>query len=135
MISSGHLAENKDGTIWCGTQSAVIYLIKPVFDANGNPDLSKFTFKKFDGKEGFIKALGGVWHVKNENYFPGDSFIYRFDEKIKRFLPDTTFGVFKQTVVVVLISSIWWKTHQEGCGSVLARKLLWQNNNQMVSKV
>ncbi len=86
--------ENKDGTFWGGTQSGVIYRIKPVFDANGNPDVSKFTFRKYDEKDGFRKALGGVWHIKDENYFPADSVIYRFDEKTKRFIPDTTFGVF-----------------------------------------
>ena len=86
--------ENKDGTVWAGTQSGVIYKITPVYTADGVPDISRFTFKKYDEADGFHKALGGVWHIKNENYFPADSVIYRFDEVSKRFIADTTFGVF-----------------------------------------
>ncbi|KIC95418.1 ATP-binding protein [Flavihumibacter solisilvae] len=84
--------ENNDGTFWAGTQSGVIYLVTPAFDSQGKPDLSKFKYRKYDEKDGFRNALGGVWHVKDENYFPADTLIYRFDQKKQRFFKDTTFA-------------------------------------------
>jgi signal transduction histidine kinase/CheY-like chemotaxis protein len=85
-------AENKDGTIWAGTQNGFLYLLTPAYTSNGQPDPARFTFKRYDEKDGLKRALGGVWNLKNENYFPGDTCIYRFNPQTQRFYGDTTFG-------------------------------------------
>lgn len=86
--------DNKDGTFWAGTQSGSVYLIKPVYGASGQPDVSQFTYEKFGEEHGLRRSLGTVVHLKGENYFVGDSSLFRFDEKQRRFYPDTSFGNF-----------------------------------------
>jgi hypothetical protein len=87
-------AENPDGSFWAGTQNVDVYHIIPVFDKDGKPDLSKFTFTKYGAADGLVDGLGSVYNVNGKNYFGGDSALYSFNEKTKRFVPDTTFGTF-----------------------------------------
>ena len=87
-------SENKDGTIWAGTQSSSVYLVTPSFDEAGLPDVSKFRFEKFGEANGLRKPTGALYKIKGENWFVCDSSLYKFDEKQKRFYPDTTFGHF-----------------------------------------
>ncbi len=87
-------AENKDGTIWAGTQSGSVYLIKPSYGTNGKPDVSGFRYEKFDVTAGMSNALGSVYHIKGENWFLGDSALYKFDAKTRKFYADSTFGNF-----------------------------------------
>lgn len=88
-------SENEDGTIWIGTQSSIIYKLRPAFNEKGEPVLTKFQVEKFGAEHGFKAALGAVFKIKGESWFPADSCIYRFDEKQNRFVKDTTFGNFK----------------------------------------
>ena len=87
-------ADNKDGTFWAGTQNGSAYRVKPAYDANRKIDVSQFVFEKYGEANGLNNAMGTVVHIKGENYFVGDSSLYRFDEKQKKFYPDTTFGYF-----------------------------------------
>ncbi|MFC0773662.1 GAF domain-containing protein [Terrimonas alba] len=88
-------SENKDGTVWAGTQSGAVYLLTPAFDKNGEPDIHQFRFERFGEANGLKNSLGAVYHIKGESWFVGDSALYKFDEKQKRFYPDTvTFGRF-----------------------------------------
>ncbi len=89
-------SENKDGTIWAGTQNAVVYLLTPAFDENGEPDINRFTYEKFGAEQGLKNSLGAVFTLKGESWFVGDSSLYRFDKNQKRFYPDTTFGHFPE---------------------------------------
>jgi K+-sensing histidine kinase KdpD/CheY-like chemotaxis protein len=88
-------SENKDGTVWVGTQSSLVYRITPSFNEKQEPVINKFSVEKFGKEQGFSSALGAVYKIKGESWFPADSFIYKFDEKQKRFVKDTTFGNFK----------------------------------------
>ena len=88
-------SENKDGTIWAGTQNGPVYNINLAFDENGNVNLQKTKFEKYDAKQGYKDGLGRVYFIKGINYFFGDSTLYTFDDKLKRFIPDSTFGNFK----------------------------------------
>lgn len=87
-------SEEKDGTIWCGTQSAVVYRIAPAFNENGEPDIQRFTFERFGEAQGLKNSSGGVYNIKGESWFVGDSSLFKFDANKKRFYPDTTFGRF-----------------------------------------
>jgi len=87
-------SENSDGTIWAGTQSGFVYLVNLAFDTKGSVDLQKTKFERFGPESGFRSGLGQVYFIKGKNYFIGDSTLYTYDEKIKRFNPDTTFGKF-----------------------------------------
>jgi signal transduction histidine kinase len=86
-------AENDDGTIWAGTQSGAVYKITLGFDENGKLDLQKTTAKEYGAESGY-QSGGGVVHVNGSNYFLGDSLIYSYNEKLKKILPDSTFGSF-----------------------------------------
>ena len=88
-------AENKDGTIWCGTQNSVVYRITLAFDENKNVDPQKATFQKFGTEHGYKNGLGIVYSIKEKNYFIADSALFTFDDSLKKFIPDTTFGTFK----------------------------------------
>ncbi|MGE5107046.1 MAG: GAF domain-containing protein, partial [Sphingobacteriales bacterium] len=88
-------AENKDGTLWAGTQAGLAYRITLAVDESGNIDLQKTKFEKFGSEHGLKNGLGQVYPIKGKNYFVTDSSLYTFDEKINRFIPDTTFGQFK----------------------------------------
>ncbi|HEY5771993.1 MAG TPA: GAF domain-containing protein, partial [Chitinophagaceae bacterium] len=87
-------SENKDGTIWAGTQSGFVYLLNLAFDTKSSVDLQKTKFERFGPESGFRSGLGQVYFIKGKNYFIGDSTLYTYDEKNKRFNPDTTFGSF-----------------------------------------
>lgn len=84
--------DNKDGSFWAGSQSGVAYRVMPAFLADGRPDMSKFTFRKFGEADGLINAVGQVNEFDGETVFIGDTVIYRFDDKTQRFTPDTLFG-------------------------------------------
>ncbi|HRO71286.1 MAG TPA: triple tyrosine motif-containing protein, partial [Chitinophagaceae bacterium] len=88
-------AENKDGSFWAGTQNGSVYLIKPALDANGQLDVKRFVYEKFGEGHGLRKAAGSVFQIKGENYFLGDSSLFRFDEQQKKFYADTSFGNFE----------------------------------------
>jgi len=87
-------SENIDGSIWAGTQSGFVYLVNLAFDTKGSVDLQKTKFERFGPESGFRSGLGQVYYIKGKNYFIGDSTLYTYDEKQKRFNPDTTFGSF-----------------------------------------
>ncbi|HEX6169220.1 MAG TPA: GAF domain-containing protein [Chitinophagaceae bacterium] len=87
-------SENADGSIWAGTQSGLVYLVNLAFDIKGNVDLQKTKFERFGPESGFRNGLGQVYYIKGRNYFIGDSTLYSYDEKLKRFNIDTTFGSF-----------------------------------------
>ena len=88
-------AENKDGTIWAGTQAGLAYRITLSIDEKGNIDLQKTSFVKYGIEHGYKNLLGSVHSIKGINYFVSDSSLYTFDDKLKRFIPDSTFGQFK----------------------------------------
>ncbi len=88
-------SENKDGSFWAGTQNGTVYLVTPAYDAKGQPDVKRFVYEKFGEEHGLRKAAGSVFNIKGENYFLGDSSLFRFDEQQKRFYADTTFGNFE----------------------------------------
>ncbi len=88
------ISENKDGTYWAGTQAGVAYKITLAADGKGNIDLQKTSFEKYGAEHGLMKGLGQVYNIKGVNYFVADSSLYTFDDKQKRFIPDTTFGRF-----------------------------------------
>ena len=87
-------SENKDGTVWAGTQSGVVYKLTPSFNEKDQPVLSKFRIEKFGEKQGLKSAIGVVYKIKDKSWFPGDSCIYTFDENKKQFVKDTSFGNF-----------------------------------------
>ena len=87
-------SENADGSIWAGTQSGLVYLVNLAFNEKGSVDLQKTKFERFGPESGFRNGLGQVYFIKGRNYFIGDSTLYSYDEKLKRFNIDTTFGSF-----------------------------------------
>ena len=87
-------SENKDGSLWTGTQSGIVYRINPSFDENGEPLLKKFQISKLGAEQGLKAASGLVFQVGDETFFPGDSCIYQFNNTEKRFVPDYRFGHF-----------------------------------------
>ncbi|WP_169749139.1 response regulator [Flavihumibacter petaseus] len=86
-----HAGKN-DSTFWAGSQNGNAYMIMPAFDQNGYPDLGRFTYRQFGEAQGLKSALGGVWRVAGDNFFPADSAIYRFDRQTEKFYKDTLFG-------------------------------------------
>ncbi|HET6723938.1 MAG TPA: GAF domain-containing protein, partial [Chitinophagaceae bacterium] len=89
-----NFAENKDGSIWAGTQNGVAYRLTLTPNEKGIPDPQKTIVEKFGAEAGFRNGLGAVYSVKGKNYFVGDSGLFRFDDKLKRFIDDSTFGTF-----------------------------------------
>jgi signal transduction histidine kinase/DNA-binding response OmpR family regulator len=85
-------AEDKEGTIWGGTQNEIVYRLNLVLDKDGNIDLEKSHAEKFGRANGLGAGSGYIVPIRGKVYFPCDSLIYRFSEKEKRFLPDPTFG-------------------------------------------
>lgn len=88
-------AENKDGSIWAGTQSNLLYLITIPQYANEKPDVKNIKFEKYGREQGYKNGIGAVYSIKGTSYFEGDTCIYTFDAAKKTFTVDTTFGRFK----------------------------------------
>ena len=89
-----NIVENKDGEIWGGTQNGITYRFTIAYDDKGIPDLQKTKVERFGAEAGIKNALGVVYNIKGVNYFVADSALYKFDNKLKRFVVDTTFGTF-----------------------------------------
>ncbi|MEO7907944.1 MAG: hypothetical protein ABIT06_13290, partial [Saprospiraceae bacterium] len=87
-------SENKDGYIWAGSTYGVVYRINLVIDEKGNLDLKKTVVEEFGAAQGLLNGVGSVFNIKETNYFVADSSLYTFDDHLKRFIPDTTFGKF-----------------------------------------
>ena len=87
-------SENSEGKIWAGSANGVVYRLTPVIDENGNLDKKKTIVETFGAAQGLIDAVGTVASIKGNSYFVADSFLYTFNDKQKRFIPDTTFGKF-----------------------------------------
>jgi K+-sensing histidine kinase KdpD/CheY-like chemotaxis protein len=88
------IAENADGTIWAGTAVGRSYLVTLGFDETGNIDLKNAKFEIYGPEHGYKNGLGIMYSIKGTIYFIGDSAIYTFDDKLKRFKVDSTFGLF-----------------------------------------
>ena len=59
------VVENNDGKIWAGTQAGTSFLVTPFFNAIGDLDLQKTTFKRFDKEDGYKNGLGaGLFHKR-----------------------------------------------------------------------
>ena len=86
--------ENKDGSIWCGTQNGVVYKLTLQVDENGHLDIKKTVAEKFGAQNGLINGLGATVNINGVNYFPADSALYIFDEHLQHFKTDTLFGRF-----------------------------------------
>ena len=56
--------ENKNGTIWAGTQNGVVYRLTLAFDEKGNPDLKKTGIEKYGAEHGLKNGPGAVFSVK-----------------------------------------------------------------------
>ena len=89
-------SENTDGSIWAGTQAGSVYLVNLSFDEKGIINVQKTKFEKLGAEQGLKNGLGQVYSIKGINYFIGDSTLYTFNDKVNRFKPDSTFGVFKK---------------------------------------
>ena len=50
--------ENKDGTIWAGTQAGSVYHVTLAVDEKGDIDFKKTSFKKYGIEQGYKKGLG-----------------------------------------------------------------------------
>jgi K+-sensing histidine kinase KdpD/CheY-like chemotaxis protein len=87
-------AENKDGSIWAGTQNGYAFLITPSYDNSGMPLLKNYRVEKYGTEQGLVDALGVMSKIKGKVWFPADSIIYTFDEAKKKFAPDYSFGHF-----------------------------------------
>jgi FOG: GAF domain len=88
-------AENADGSLWAGTQNGFAYRVRLSVDDKGNVDPEKTTFEKYGPEHGLRNALGQVYSIKGTNYFIADSGLYIFNDKLNHFIPDSTFGTFK----------------------------------------
>jgi len=88
-------SEDKDGTIWAGTQNDIIYKINPVLDKDGFIDLKNSHAEGYGRADGIGAGGGFVTPIHGETFFPCDSLMYRFNKKANRFYADTTFGNLK----------------------------------------
>jgi hypothetical protein len=98
-----------------GTQNGIAYRFTIAYDDKGIPDLQKTKVERFGAEAGIKNALGIVYNIKGINYFVADSALYTFDNKLKRFGRDTTFGPFPTGDCRQNLTS--WKTTGEECGS------------------
>lgn len=90
------ITENKDGSIWAGTQAGAVFHVTIGINEKGNIDFKKTSFEKYNAEHGYKNGLGQVFSIKGINYFIADSSLYTFDNKVKRFIADSSFGHFNK---------------------------------------
>src|SRR6185295_7901551 len=56
--------------------------------------LQKTKVEKFGAEAGLKNGLGTMYAIKGVNYFVADSGLFRFNNSISGYVPDTTFGTF-----------------------------------------
>jgi len=89
-----NFSEEKDGTIWAGTQNGVVYRLKPAFGEGGALDNAKTTVEVFGPSQGIKNLVGTVYQARGTTYFLADSSLYVYSKDQKRFIVDSTFGKF-----------------------------------------
>ncbi len=88
------MVEDKDGTIWMGTQNETIFRVNIILDSTGNVDFKKSSFDRFGLQDGLGSGCGPVYAINGVAYFGADSTFYVFNKKANRFVKDSTFGKF-----------------------------------------
>ncbi|HLX90456.1 MAG TPA: response regulator [Puia sp.] len=86
-------AEDKEGTLWMGSQNETVFRIHIVLDEKGDIDMKKCYSDKFGPANGLGRGCGPVYAVDGKVYFAADSALYAFDGK-DHFTKDLTFGSF-----------------------------------------
>jgi signal transduction histidine kinase/CheY-like chemotaxis protein len=88
------MAEDKEGTVWVGTQTETVYRLKIILDSAGDIDFKKTIPVQFGVKDGLGSGGGQVSSANGTVYFSADSCLYTFDNNTSRFVKDSTFGKF-----------------------------------------
>jgi K+-sensing histidine kinase KdpD/CheY-like chemotaxis protein len=88
--------EDEEGKIWAGTQNSVIYRLTVSFDEKNDIDVKKAKVETFGPAQGINFLTGPVYYVNHTSWFFSDSALYRYHNDQKKFVKDTTFGVFNK---------------------------------------
>jgi signal transduction histidine kinase/CheY-like chemotaxis protein len=88
------MAEDKEGTVWLGTQTETVYRLKIFLDSAGDIDFKRTIPEKFGVKDGLGSGCGLVSSANGIVYFSADSGLYTFNNSTSRFIKDSTFGNF-----------------------------------------
>jgi signal transduction histidine kinase len=106
------LTESKEGDIWAGTQSGIVYKITPVRNSNGAINFQSSKTEIFGQENGLINAVGIVFGVNGKVYVPVASEFLTYDASTKRLVSDPTFG--KITVDVFEVENFFLKDDSSG---------------------
>ncbi len=87
-------AGDNEGTVWAGTQNNIVFRLRFTFDEKSQLQLAKTRVEKFGSENGLKNAAGAVFRTKQKAFFLHDSGVYSFNNQQRRFVNDTTFGIF-----------------------------------------
>lgn len=83
------IVEDDDGNLWLGTRSQGV--LRVIIDIQ--KPLENVRVERFGEKHGLVPGGIRVQSVSNKIYFSSDEKLMRFDESIKKFVADSTFGI------------------------------------------
>jgi len=80
-----NMAEDIDGNLWAISRNSILYKISPSFNAEGNPDISKFKIDDISNMRGYDSTINSLFVLNHVIRFTSDSATYTFNSKNKKF--------------------------------------------------
>lgn len=80
-----NMAEDIDGNLWAISRNSILYKISPSFNAQGNPDISKFKIDDISNMRGYDSTINSLFVLDHIIHFTSDSATYTFNPKNKKF--------------------------------------------------
>ncbi len=80
------MEEDAEGNLWAISRNSILYKITPLFDASGNPDISKFKINDAsNNNKGDASKINGLFKLNGRIYFTSDSSTYTFNSRTNHF--------------------------------------------------
>ncbi|MFC3879808.1 ATP-binding protein [Algoriphagus namhaensis] len=107
------IIEDKEGEIWGGTQSGVLYRVQIPKTASGNLDVANSGVTEYNDEDGVQGISGTVVNVQGNPYTSGINGFYYFDHNTQSFIRDEVFS-FSEEVADINLDGYGLGSNQYG---------------------
>lgn len=95
-----NMEEDAEGNLWAISRNSILYKITPLFDASGNPDISKFKINDASNtNKGDDSKINGLFKLNGRIYFTSDSSTYTFNSRANHFEKTPFLGIKNYTAI------------------------------------
>lgn len=117
-----NMAEDIDGNLWAISRNSILYKISPSFNAQGNPDISKFKIDDISNMRGYDSTINSLFVLDHVIHFTSDSATYTFNSKNKNFEKTSFEGIINYS-----------GTQDTTTGKIWLRKIAGDSSKSMIA--